>query len=163
MSDRPSYEDIRFLWEHGPAMNEHEAWANMKNYLNNFGMATRLENAAATSVPDVIFMCRNMIMFIELKVDYGGTVYTSPYQNAYGTQARHHIKAHQHWVAVWVDDGFHMFTFQRFKTMPSEAWHGKLKVQWEPIWEKMPKKFHLTSFGSYEEWINTLYNLEFGE
>jgi hypothetical protein len=153
---------IQWLEDFGPAMNEHEAWQTMSPYLNNFGIATRLENAAAASVPDVLYITGGLMIFIELKINHGGHFYMNPFQWAYGNRIRHHLRPHFHWVAVW-DDGFRMFSFLRVRQMSNESRGHKLKFHWQPIWEKMPTKFHLQRENDYKNWLDAILKLEFGE
>lgn len=157
--DDPQVVWLRDRWP----MNEHDAWQNMKPYLDNFGVPTRLENSAAASVPDVLFICGGLMMFIELKVDYSGYFYMPPFQFAYANRIKHHLRPHFHWIAVWNHDnnGFMMFAFQRVLTMPRDTKGHKLRFHWEPVWEKMKTKFLLYSAETYDEWIKAIMKLEF--
>lgn len=155
----------RWLDERTPDMNEHDAWQVMKPNLDSIGVPTRLENAAASSVPDVLFVAGRLMMFIELKMNYGGCILMNRFQYAYAKRISHHIRPHMHWVAVYVreEDAFFMFTFKRVDSMEFEvkAQGGKLQFYWPPVWEKMPKKFMLATQADYDEWFDIIKGLEF--
>lgn len=144
-------------------MNEHECWGLLGYKLNTFGVATRLENSAASSVPDVLFMTGGLMMFIEMKVDYAGKIYVPPFQFSYGVRIANQIKDHMHWVAVWVDkyEGFAMFTFKRLRSMPCESKNGKLVFDWADVWNSMKTQFVIKDLESCELFIDTILRLEF--
>lgn len=144
-------------------MNEADLWAHhVKHRLDELGRPTRLENAAAASVPDIVMLATNLTMFIEMKIDRGGYFYTSPFQNAWGRQASWHLKSQQHWYFVWNDEleGCMAFTFSRVKSMKTEMVSGKLRVEWKPVWDKMPKQFVLNSRESYKEWLDLIRSVK---
>lgn len=139
-------------------MNEHDAWQNLRPKLNTFGVATRLENAAAASVPDILYLTGGLMMFIELKVNYSGRIYFNHFQLGYGVRISHHIKPHNHWVFIWDDavEGFRAYTFKDIRSMPMETVNDRISIVWE-----FDRFFALKQMDTYKEWLDHVNKLEF--
>lgn len=143
-------------------MLESEVWAkHLKPKLKIYGEGTRLENAASTSVPDVIFMADGFICFIEIKVDSNFTFSMPKYQFAYGVQIAPHVRRQHHWVALWCDDlqGLRMFTFDRARSMEQRVKNDKIFFYWKPVWDKMPAHHEIVNVDSFEIWLNMVQNI----
>lgn len=108
-------------------MNEHEAGGRWRDYCNRRGMATQLENAASTSVPDCIFMCEGYIGFMEIKKLYGKYIYGPIYQGAYAQRASHHIHDWQHHYVVYEPDFFKVYTYKQIKGCPNVGRGNKVR------------------------------------
>ena len=143
-------------------MLESEVWSkHLKPRLKVYGVATRLENAASASVPDVVFMADGFICFIELKVDHNFMFEMPKYQFAYGVEIAPHIRRQYHWIALWCEDvqGMRMFTFDRARSMEQRAKNDKIHFYWKPVWDKMPSHHHIRDFDSCELWINMIQSI----
>jgi len=98
-------------------VTEKELWKMLKPTFDGLGMATRLENTAGTSVPDVLFVGKGVFVFIELKIQHGNKFYCPPFQWAYAIRASSHVRPHNHWYLVALDNRspMRMFTVDRLK------------------------------------------------
>lgn len=141
-------------------MTEADAWQEIKPRLGVMGMATRIENSAGASVPDVIFMSDGLFVWIELKINHGGAFIMPRYQYAYMVAASKYIRNYQHWFAVRCDDGgFKMMTAERVKLMQTDGTGERVKVWWEPTWDRMPSQFVIYNTETCELWVDCIQRI----
>ena len=135
-------------------MTEHDLWGKIREPLNRHGVATRLENAAAMSVPDILFVSGGAMVFIEMKIVYGEKVYMPIFQHSYGKRISHYINDFMHWVAAWDDEAgsIRMYTFRQVSTCPISASGNKLTFN---ISQCKPK-YILTRPESWSLWVDEL-------
>jgi len=101
-------------------MTEKELWKMLKPTFDGLGMAVRLENTAGTSVPDILLMAKGVFVFIELKIQHGNRFYCPPFQWSLAVKASSHVRPHNHWYLVALDNRSPMRLFQ-FSTLKDHA------------------------------------------
>ena len=61
-------------------MTEAKLWIKIKPELSRYGLPIRVDNVAATSVPDVIYIRNDETHFVELKIRQGNRIVFPVYQ-----------------------------------------------------------------------------------
>jgi hypothetical protein len=114
---------------------EAEVWRFLKPLLNRYGLATRIENAANASVPDIIYACKGYLTYVELKIDRDRWIYMPPYQYSYGVRLRSFINPNRHWIAVCDEQSnvLFMYLFTDIITAPTKEGAGYVGFQWNAL------------------------------
>src|SRR3954470_1689211 len=62
------------------SLRESHLYQRIEPKLNQWGAATRIENALAGSLPDIIYCIKGTVGFIETKLEKGGQLYFEKFQ-----------------------------------------------------------------------------------
>jgi len=81
-------------------LNEHLFYKQLRPIFQSLGLPIRLENTAATSVPDLVFLSDGVTMWIELKILRGQHVSMPKFQYAMGVQMSKQIEHDLFWILV---------------------------------------------------------------
>jgi hypothetical protein len=72
-------------------LNEHLLYQRLKPIFQNVGLCIRLENSAATSVPDMVLIRQGVTLWLELKIVKSKKITMPKFQFAFGVKLEHEL------------------------------------------------------------------------
>jgi len=132
-------------------MNEHILWNNIRPTLNMLGFATRIENTAATSLPDILFLTDGVVALIELKIERSNIIRFNKYQWAFNVKLLNYLDDDQLLVLVSTDTGLHMYEF--FDMLNYGKPHNNMVIV---NTKQLPITIKLETFDHWKQWCNNL-------
>jgi hypothetical protein len=84
---------------------ESKLFASIKNILNREGLLMRLENMIMPGLPDMIFVYRGIVAFVENKVAHSGKITMPLFQYTTATLLYQDMNKEHHWYFVYEDNG----------------------------------------------------------
>jgi Holliday junction resolvase len=132
-------------------MNEHILWNNIRSTLNTLGFATRIENTAATSLPDIMFLTDGTVALIELKIERANIIRFNKYQWAFNVKLLNYLDNDQLLVLVSKDDGLYMYQF--FDMLKQSKPHNNMVIV---STKELPVSIKLETYDHWKQWCNAL-------